>query len=154
MRPGDSPCTGVGADRSPSYWAEADIAATRLGGSEEAAVGIATADSRRDHARGEEGRRLAGTREISARARIASNGSMGTYRIAAGRMLLVRASGPLQRRIWVWPGVTRIPSRIVSLTIGVVVVGMTGHLYVLGRSGDRGRGKEDESRIQGCEAEL
>lgn len=71
MRPGGTPYTGAGADKPLSYWAEADIA-TRPGGSEEAAVGIATADSRRDHARGEEGRRLAGTRENLTRARMGS----------------------------------------------------------------------------------
>lgn len=53
-------------------------------------------------------------------------------------------------RVWIASSgvsrVTRVPMRIVSLTIGVVVVGIVGHLYIGGR--EKKKGEENRTGNQ------
>lgn len=115
-----------------------------------AAAGIATGeeDSRHGHALGEEGRTPAGTRSISAMSSSYLSTPMATYRIVA-RRVLVGPSGPRWwRRILTLTGIgasSRV-TRIVSLTIGVVVGGMGGHLYLFGVGKEQKRGGKRETR--------
>lgn len=131
--------------------------ATKLEGNA-AAAGIATAeeDSRHGHALGEEGRTPAGTRSISAMSSSDLFKSMATYWVVARRVrvLLVGPSGPVWRRILALLAGTRVTRVIVSLTIGVVIGGIGGHLYVSGRKGRERKEGNEVQEGQGCDVEL